>query len=309
MNIKAAIDCVRFPTVLPNAAGLINGVLLAAAEGSFDPLTGLLVVLTGCLVSNLSSVADELGDFLHGNDTADYEVSELAPKHPLAKGRITVPQVKGILITFLVLSCAVGLLTVRRAFGTLFALLPLAMIGLGALCIVGAMRYTLGKNPYGYRGLGDPAVFILCGPILVFGAYFACKGGTPPFDWRVILPAISHGIFISVMLNINNIRDIEKDRATRKTIAIRLGERRARIYGVTLIALSMTAPLIYTLVYPTFTPLNLLYLLSYPFFILAQYGTLRYRGAKINLFFAFNVTGALLFGILHGLGYYLPTVL
>lgn len=308
MNLKAAIACIRIPTMLPNAAGLINGALLAAAEGSFDPLTMVLVVLTGCFISNVSSIADELGDFLKGNDTEDYEATSLAPPHPLTKGHITPGQVKGILITFLALSCITGIAAVWRAFGTIFAPVPLAMIGLGAICIIAALRYTLGKNPYGYRGLGDIAIFIFEGPILVVGAYFVYKGGMPPFDWRIILPGIAHGAFLTAMLNFNNLRDIEKDRATRMTFAMRIGERRARIYGFSVIVLSLVAPIIYTLVYPTFTPLNLLYLLSYPFFIVPMYGALKYEGPQFNRCFAFVIAGGVLFGLLHGLGYFLPTV-
>ena len=122
---------------------------------------------------------------------------------------------------------------VWSAFGTLFAPLPLAFIVLGAAAVWAAMHYTLGEHPYGYRGLGDIFVFIFFGLATVCGGYFlSCL----EWDWLILLPAAAIGCFSVAVLNVNNIRDMKSDAATRTTVALKLGLRRARIYQTLLIA-------------------------------------------------------------------------
>lgn len=97
---------------------------------------------------------------------------------------------------------------------------------IGAVCIAGAWFYTGGKNPYGYRGLGEVAVFIFFGLVAVLGTQFT-QAGT--ITWVGVLAAIAIGS-ISASVNLaNNIRDIDSDRETGKiTLAVTLGNQRAR---------------------------------------------------------------------------------
>lgn len=97
---------------------------------------------------------------------------------------------------------------------------------IGALCIAGAWFYTGGKNPYGYRGLGEVAVFIFFGLVAVLGTQYT-QAGT--ITWVGFLSAVAIGS-ISASVNLaNNIRDIPSDRETGKiTLAVQLGDKRAR---------------------------------------------------------------------------------
>ena len=135
-----------------------------------------------------------------------------------------------------------------RAFGTLFDLTPLLVLMLGAAAIAGAMKYTLGPNPYGYRAKGDFYVFLFFGLVAVLGAYFVCTRGLGlhwklllpacgrglGLHWKLLLPACGTGFFSVGVLNVNNIRDMKTDAANRVTVAIKLGARRARIYQTVL---------------------------------------------------------------------------
>ena len=89
------------------------------------------------------------------------------------------------------------------------------------------MRYTLGPSPYGYRGLGDIAVFIFFGLVSVLGGYYVCAHtiSSP----MLILPSAAIGCFSVGVLNVNNIRDMKTDSANRVTVAIKLGLRGSRI--------------------------------------------------------------------------------
>ena len=100
------------------------------------------------------------------------------------------------------------------------------MIGLGA--IAAAIMYTVGKNPYGYSGLGDLFVFLFFGLVGVFGTFFLYAKS---IEWTVILPAICIGFLSTAVLNFNNMRDIENDAKTAKnTLAVKLGLQRAKQY-------------------------------------------------------------------------------
>lgn len=96
----------------------------------------------------------------------------------------------------------------------------------GALCIAGAWFYTGGKNPYGYRGLGEVAVFIFFGLVAVLGTEFTQAGR---ISWTGLALAVGVGAMSSAVNLANNIRDIPSDAATGKiTLAVTLGNERAR---------------------------------------------------------------------------------
>ena len=89
-----------------------------------------------------------------------------------------------------------------------------------------AVKYTVGKSAYGYRGLGDLFVFIFFGVVSVMGSYFAMSGVLP---WICVLPAAAIGFLSSGVLNMNNIRDIENDSVCgKRTIPVILGIREQR---------------------------------------------------------------------------------
>ena len=89
------------------------------------------------------------------------------------------------------------------------------------MCLSTALRYTVGKKPYGYRGLGDVFVFIFFGIVSVVGCYVLY---VQKIHHVVILPAISLGLLSTAVLNINNMRDIESDKLSgKKTLAVILG--------------------------------------------------------------------------------------
>lgn len=100
------------------------------------------------------------------------------------------------------------------------------LIPIGALCILAAWFYTGGKNPYGYRGLGEVAVFVFFGLVAVLGTQFTQLGTV---TWVGVASAIAIGAISSSVNMANNIRDIPSDTATGKvTLAVRLGDKRAR---------------------------------------------------------------------------------
>lgn len=129
-------------------------------------------------------------------------------------------------------------------------LISLFFLVLGIAAIWAAIKYTVGDNAYGYRGLGDVFVFIFFGPVSVMGIFYLI---TKAVDWNMILPSITIGLLSVAVLNLNNMRDIESDKkAGKNTIVVKMGLMKAKLFHYTLITISLvTASLFFITLYYT----------------------------------------------------------
>lgn len=220
----------RLRTLPLSLSGIIVGTALAStvAVPAFSVI--LALVFTTAFLQILSNLSNELGDTLHGTDTADRQ----GIHYSIQDGEMTVTQMKALIAVIACLCCISGLAMVYFSFGTLLDLRAAGLLVLGAAAIWAAMHYTLGDNPYGYRGFGDIFVFIFFGLVSVLGAGYVCSHTIQPL-W--VLPAAAIGCWSIGVLNVNNIRDMKTDSATRTTVALMLGLKKARIYHTVLITL------------------------------------------------------------------------
>ncbi|GAA4698140.1 1,4-dihydroxy-2-naphthoate prenyltransferase [Promicromonospora umidemergens] len=100
------------------------------------------------------------------------------------------------------------------------------LIAVGAVCMAAAWYYTGGKTPYGYRGLGEIAVFVFFGLVAVLGTTYT---QADLITWPAVLGAVGVGLIACALLMVNNLRDIPTDvLAGKRTLAVRLGDHRAR---------------------------------------------------------------------------------
>ena len=242
MKPKAAIQSMRLRTLPLSMAGVLLGILLAVADWKVDLWTAVLLVLTTVCLQILSNLSNELGDVLRGTDTAE----RVGPQYGLNGGGMTVSDMKALIGVFVGLCVVFGTAMTWRAFGTLWELTPLLVLLLGAAAIMGAMKYTLGSNPYGYRAKGDIYVFLFFGLVAVLGAYFVCTKGVG-LHWKLLLPAVGVGCFSIGVLNVNNIRDMKTDAVNRVTVAIKLGPHKSRVYQTVLIGLGWACMIAYCL--------------------------------------------------------------
>ena len=298
MSLKAAIHSMRLRTLPLSLAGVVMGIFLACADHSISPWVIVLILLTTVCLQILTNLSNELGDYLSGTDGEQRE----GPLYSLAEGNISVDDFKRLIVLFVFLCCFFGSAMILTAFGKLFCAKGLALVVLGACAVWAATHYTLGKRPYGYRGLGDISVFIFFGIVSVMGGYFVVAGTLD--SWTVILPATTIGCFSVGVLNTNNIRDMESDADTRVTIPLKIGERKAKIYQTALITIGWLAMFIFTAI--TFKSVwNLLYLLTLPLFIAHVAGVWRYHGSALDKYLPMLVISSFVFSILAGVGYLL----
>ena len=222
------IKSMRLRTLPLSLAGVVCGGLLAMGglgnDGSW--WTFALVLLTACLLQILSNLSNEMGDHLSGVDGEGRE----GPNYSMADGGLTVKQMWKAINAMVVVCCVSGLLMVWMSGSPWWLLL------LGAAAIWAATHYTLGKNPYGYRGLGDLFVFIFFGLVSVLGSYYVVAHS---MDWQMLYPAVGIGLLSVGVLNVNNVRDMASDEGIRRTVPLRIGERWGKIYQAALVIIGL----------------------------------------------------------------------
>lgn len=185
----------------------------------------------------VSNFANDYGDFKKGTDAHRPE-----GYRALSAGNFSAAQVKNaiVIISIVSLICVVAL--VWRS--PVSASGKWTMFGLGVASVIAALAYTLGKRPYGYYALGDVMVFLFFGLVGVVGSYYLQGGALD--NLSIWLIAVAFGAFSTTVLNINNIRDSEKDRKHHKiTLANYLGEARALAYQRALFYAAIVALIIY----------------------------------------------------------------
>lgn len=286
----------RLRTLPLSTAGVVLGILLATADYHISWVVALLIVLTTVNLQILSNLSNELGDVLHGTDTEDRQ----GPQYGLNSGDITVPQMKILIKIFVVLCMLSGLAMTWVSFGTIFDLTPILVLMLGVAAIFAAMRYTLGRNPYGYRGLGDLFVFLFFGIVSVAGSYFVAAHEIS--SWKILLPAAAIGFFSVAVLNVNNIRDMKTDALNRVTVAIRLGEHRAKIYQTVLIVLGWVAMIAFCCL-RIFDPWHYLFVLTLPLYVLHVIGVWKRHDKDLDTMLPLLVMSTFAFALLSGLGF------
>ena len=264
----------RLRTLPLSLAGVIVGTALSSSVNTPKISVAAALFLTTALLQILSNLSNELGDTLHGTDTAERQ----GIHYSLQDGEMTVKEMKRLIAVMAVLCCASGLVMIYCSFGKLLAIEPVCLVALGASAIWAAMHYTLGDKPYGYRGLGDIFVFIFFGLVAVLGAGYVCAH-IVRLSW--ILPAAAFGCWSIGVLNVNNIRDMKTDAATRTTVALKLGLNKARIYHTVLITSGWILMPAYTLL-TAFSWTQYLYMATLPLFALHLRGVWTREGRDLD---------------------------
>lgn len=228
-NISSWISALRPRTLFLAVATSLCGSGMAYSTGRFSITVFILTALTATILQLLSNLANDLGDYQQGTDISGERVG---PKRTVQSGEISPQQMKKAIYLAIFFSAIVGLALIYEALQFLHIGIIASFILLGGASIVAAIKYTAGKNPYGYKGLGDIFSFVFFGLVSVVGTYFL---HTHELDFRPWLPAIGMGLFTVAVLNINNMRDMDNDQKSGKiTVAIRLGLSGAKKYHASL---------------------------------------------------------------------------
>ena len=211
------------PKTLPAAASpVIVGTAVAFVDHSMRFLPALIALAGALLLQIGANLANDLFDFQKGADSQ----GRTGPLRVTQEGFLSTRQVlTGMWITFaLAAICGIYLTLVS---GWIIVLI-------GVLAILAAIAYSGGPFAYGYKGLGEIFVFIFFGFAAVCGTYYAQAITISPLAFFSSIPV---GLFIVAILVVNNLRDIESDRASgKRTLAVRKGDLWAKQEFVGLLA-------------------------------------------------------------------------
>jgi 1,4-dihydroxy-2-naphthoate octaprenyltransferase len=219
------------------------GSLLGYAENRFRWGVFIFGTLTTLFLQILSNLANDYGDARKGTDN----VNRIGPIRVTQSGLVTQRQIKWMIAVFVLLSLVSGSLLIWSGLqsGKLWIYCLFFLLGFSA--IYAAIKYTIGKRPYGYVGFGDIMVFIYFGILGVAGTYFL---HTQSFHLTILLPASSVGLFCAGVLNLNNLRDHANDALNGKnTLVVRMGVPWAKIYHVILLLTALVLAVIYTILH------------------------------------------------------------
>jgi len=209
----------------------IAPVIVGTAFAGYDaePTNFILALLVALALQIGVNYANDYSDGVRGTDD-----DRVGPIRLVGSGLAKPEAVKrAAFLSFFVAASAGLILSARTEWYLLI---------IGALAIIAAWTYTGGPKPYGYQALGEISVFIFFGLVATLGTYFVQVGS---ISWPVILAAISMGLLATAILNVNNLRDLERDaKSGKRTLAVRLGAARTR----TLYRLTIFLPLILSLV-------------------------------------------------------------
>ena len=214
----------RLRTLPAAIAPVAVATALAGSEAALLP--ALLALFVALALQIGVNYANDYSDGIRGTDN-----DRVGPTRLTASGIASPQSVKRAAFIAFGLSAVAGL--------ALAAMTSWWLIAVGAAAILAAWGYTGGKNPYGYLGLGELFVFIFFGLVATVGTYYV---QVEEITLDSILISIPMGTFSCALLAINNIRDRALDApAGKKTLAVRLGDRKARYFFATLIALGYIA--------------------------------------------------------------------
>ncbi len=226
LNIKPYILSFRLRTLPLAVSTVLMGNILAVYNQSYNHLVGIFAVITTVFLQILSNVANDYGDAVSGADNED----RVGPERMVASGKISLKAMRNTVIVFSSLSLVSGILLICFGNFNVVSFENILLFLLGLAAIAAAIKYTVGKNPYGYKGFGDVFVFVFFGLAGVIGTYFLHTGTV---DFWIVLPASSIGFLSVGVLNLNNLRDIDSDSKTGKnTLIVKKGSVWGKKYHV-----------------------------------------------------------------------------
>jgi 1,4-dihydroxy-2-naphthoate octaprenyltransferase len=173
--------------------------------------------------------ANDYSDFARGADSQ----ARVGPPRAAASGVIPPGVVAAAAVSSFAVAAMIGV--------WLCSVTSWWLLAVGAVCILAAWLYTGGPRPYGYHGYGELAVFIFFGLVATCGTVFVETGRVGVL---AVLAAILPGSLAAALLLVNNLRDIDTDRAVgKRTLAVILGPQRSRWLFLGLLGLALAVPL------------------------------------------------------------------
>ncbi len=260
-KVSSWVYAFRLRTLPLALSSIITGSSLAYATNrfGFNWWAFGLCILTTLLLQILSNLANDYGDSEKGTDNDE----RIGPKRAVQAGLLSTSEIRTGIIVCTLFCLASGIALIVAATKNYPLGNGIVFFALGIAAILAAVKYTVGDNAYGYRGLGDFFVMLFFGFVGVGGSYYLLAHLV---HYSVLLPAFSIGAFAAAVLNLNNMRDhISDKKAGKITLVVRMGLARAKDYHLLLVLFGFLASVVYVLINFNST-MEFLFIITAPLF-------------------------------------------
>lgn len=215
LGVNIWIVAARPATLAASVAPVLLGCGIAVRDHAARPLPALGALVVGLAMQVGVNYANDYSDFRRGADTAE----RIGPLRAAASGLVPPGRVRTAAIAAFALAAVAGLI------------LSLAtdprLIALGVLAVAAGWLYTGGPRPYGYMGLGEVFVFVFFGLMATVGTVYVQELRAPAAAW---IAGVAMGLWAMAILAMNNLRDVDTDRAAgKRTLAVRIGRPATRL--------------------------------------------------------------------------------
>jgi 1,4-dihydroxy-2-naphthoate octaprenyltransferase len=222
-------SAVRPATLAASVAPVLAGTAIAVREGGPRPGAGLLALGVAIAMQLGVNFANDYSDHVRGADKA-----RVGPMRAASSGIVQPEWVKWAAVAAFAVAAVAGLV--------LSVVTDPRLLLVGVACLLAGWLYTGGPRPYGYLGLGEVFVFVFFGLVATVGtAYVETLRVTP----LAILVGCAMGCLATAILILNNLRDLETDRAAgKRTLATRIGRGRTLVLLLVLVCVAFAVPII-----------------------------------------------------------------
>jgi 1,4-dihydroxy-2-naphthoate octaprenyltransferase len=210
-----ALRTTRLPFLSATIVPVVLGIAIAARQGFFDPLTAVLTVIGAAFVQLGLNVANDVFDATLGADDANVTPTKFSGgSRVIQYGLVSLRQMALLSISFYAVAGVIGL-----------ALLALrgspALLTIGVIGFIVSIGYTAPPLKFVYRGLGEIAVAVGFGPLMLLGAYVVQSRGA--LSWEPFVASLPIALLVALILYVNEIPDRRGDaRAGKRTLPVRL---------------------------------------------------------------------------------------
>lgn len=286
--IKIWIDALRPKTLPASIVPVLIGTAMAYYDGYFNPVTLSLTLLCSLLIQIITNFVNEIYDFKKGADGKD----RVGPRRAVSAGLIKPLTMKIVSGSLVITTFIIGLYLVFNGGGVF-------IFSIGVLSLFFAYAYTGGPYPLAYKGISDVFVLIFFGVIAVTGTYYLQTHKLIP---EVIIASLAPGFLSMNILGVNNIRDISSDKMVGKiTLAVRMGEKPAKIMYVIINLLAFIVPVI--LYFSLENRYFLMPLLVFPISLVICLNLFKSSGPKLNKILAQTGLVLILYGIANAISF------
>jgi 1,4-dihydroxy-2-naphthoate octaprenyltransferase len=209
-----ALRTTRLPFLTATIVPVLLGILIAASHGSFDLVAAILTIIGASFVQLGLNTANDVFDTMSGADDANVTPTKFSGgSRVIQYGLVSLRQMATLSTVFYVLAGIVGLILLATRGST-------ALLVIGVVGFIVSLGYTAPPLKFVYRGLGEIAVALGFGPLMLLGAYVVQTRGA--LAWEPFVASIPVALLVALILYVNEIPDRRGDaRAGKRTLPVR----------------------------------------------------------------------------------------